>query len=119
MLVVLFTMVTAGLFAVDVDGLESGPLADYVSFEQGRLAAEIHGFVFNVLLGLVALHLLAIVFYLVRGKNLTAQMITGRSHAPDAAARASDQARPWRWKAVLGAGGAALIAVAFARGFRF
>ena len=119
MLAVLFTMVTAGLFAVDVDGLESGPLADYVSFEQGRLAAEIHGFVFNVLLGLVALHLLAIVFYLVRGKNLTAQMITGRSHAPDAAAQASDQARPWLWKAVLGAGGAALIAVAFARGFRF
>jgi cytochrome b len=119
MLVVLFTMVGAGLFAVDVDGLESGPLADYVSFEQGRLAAEIHGVVFNVLLGLVALHLLAIVFYLVRGKNLTAQMITGRSRAPYAEAQASDQARPWLWKAVLGAGGAALIAVALARGFRF
>ena len=40
MLATVAAMVTAGLFAVDVDGLESGPLADYVTFDQGRMAAQ-------------------------------------------------------------------------------
>ncbi|MET3825017.1 cytochrome b [Sphingomonas sp. PvP055] len=119
MLVTLCAMVGAGLFAVDVDGLESGPLADYVSFDQGRLAAEIHGWVFNALLALVAVHVVAIVFYLVRGKNLTAQMITGRSQLPDPRPGATDDHHAWLWKAVLGAAGAAAIAIAVARGFRF
>ena len=43
------TQVALGLFAVDVDGIESGPLSSYVSFETGRAAAEWHEAVFNVL----------------------------------------------------------------------
>ena len=35
LLVLLLTQVTLGLFAVDVDGLESGPLSHLVSFEAG------------------------------------------------------------------------------------
>jgi hypothetical protein len=48
--------VMTGLFAVDIDGLESGPLSYLVDFDQGRTVAEIHEFSFNALLALVALH---------------------------------------------------------------
>jgi cytochrome b len=40
LLLVLATQVISGLFAVDIDGLESGPLSDRVSFETGRAFAE-------------------------------------------------------------------------------
>ncbi|BBC73852.1 Ni/Fe hydrogenase 1 b-type cytochrome subunit [Altererythrobacter sp. B11] len=80
MLAALFAMVGAGLFAVDVDGFESGPLADLVSFDQGRAAAEVHEVIFNGLLALVALHILAILFYLLRfRRNLVRPMIAGRA----------------------------------------
>ena len=79
MLATLVMMVTAGLFAVDVDGLESGPLADYVDFDQGRMASGLHGWLFNVLLALVALHMVAILYYLLRLRhNLIGPMIHGR-----------------------------------------
>ena len=64
-LAALFVQVGTGLFAVDVDGLESGPLATLVSFEAGRQAAEIHEVSFNILLGLIGLHVAAIVTYLI------------------------------------------------------
>lgn len=119
MLATLAAMVLAGLFAVDVDGLESGPLADYVSFDQGRLAAEIHHWIFNALLALVALHVLAITFYLLhRRKNLIGPMITGRGRASGTSAAPTAE-RGWAVKALLGAVGAGLIAFGAARGFRF
>lgn len=78
LLLVLATMVVTGLFAVDIDGLESGPLSHYVDFDQGRLAADIHHLSFSVLQLLVALHVLAILFYLLaRRRNLTWTMIAG------------------------------------------
>lgn len=78
MLVALAVQVGSGLFAVDVDGIESGPLSYLVEFDQGRTAAAIHEISFNVLLGLIALHVLAILFYLVfRRRNLIGPMITG------------------------------------------
>lgn len=80
LLLALATQVALGLFAVDVDGIESGPLSHLVSFETGRLAAEVHGLVFVVLQVLVALHLAAVGFYLFRrGADLITPMITGRS----------------------------------------
>lgn len=79
LLLTLLIMVVAGLFSVDVDGLESGPLADFISFDSGRIAASIHHACFTVLLTLVALHLLAIASYaLVWRRNLVRPMITGR-----------------------------------------
>lgn len=67
-----------GLFAVDTDGEESGPLADLVSFTGGRLAAHWHHRIFNLLLVLIGLHLAAIFFYLlVRKENLITPMLTG------------------------------------------
>jgi len=77
-LILLVAQIAFGLFAVDVDGMESGPLSLYVSFEAGRVAAEWHEAIFNVLLWLVALHILAIAYYLVvRRQNLAAAMVHG------------------------------------------
>jgi len=116
-LATLATMVIAGLFSVDVDGLESGPLADYVSFEQGRLAAAIHHFVFNFLLLLVALHVLAVLFYLARlGQNLIGPMITGRRRAGDG--EPIEELGGSAWKALLGVALAGLILFVTVRGFR-
>ena len=110
------TMVVAGLFAVDVDGLESGPLADYVSFDQGRVAAYVHAFVFNLLLALIATHLVAILFYLVRLRhNLIGPMITGRGPARSAPV---EQSRASWVKALLGIVLAGVSSYAVARGFR-
>jgi cytochrome b len=81
LLLLLSVQVGTGLFAVDVDGLESGALSFLVSFEQGRIAAEVHEINFNLLIGMIALHVLAILFYLVvRGRNLIGPMITGHDH---------------------------------------
>lgn len=78
LLTVLITQVTTGLFATDLDGLESGPLSYLVSFEVSRSAAEIHGAAFNILLALVILHVVSIFFYLVARKtNLIWPMFTG------------------------------------------
>lgn len=108
MLLALVAMVTAGLFSVDVDGFESGPLADYISFDQGRFAAGIHETVFNVILALVALHVVAIVFYrAIKRLNLVLPMITGRR-----ANGHGETLEDVRWSPVL-----ALIGIAIAAGF--
>jgi cytochrome b len=78
LLVLLVTQVGLGLFAVDVDGLESGPLSHLVSFDEGREYAKSHELVFNILLALIALHIAAVLFYLIAKRdNLIAPMITG------------------------------------------
>jgi cytochrome b len=74
----LLTQIVLGLFAVDVDGMESGPLSTYVSFASGRMAAEWHEWVFNALVTVVLLHVLAVLFYLFRKQNLVGAMFTGR-----------------------------------------
>jgi len=78
MLGLVLAVVTAGLFAVDVDGLYSGPLSSYVSFHEGRHLAHLHYRLFTVLLWFIALHLVAIGFYyLYKRHNLILPMITG------------------------------------------
>ena len=42
MLGLVLAVVGLGLFAVDVDGLYSGPLSSYVTFKQGRHLAHLH-----------------------------------------------------------------------------
>ncbi len=84
LLLVLAAQVLLGLFAVDVDGIESGPLSEYVSFEAGRLAAKWHGRVFDVLLWLIALHIAAIVYYgFVKKQRLLAAMFHGKRAFPE------------------------------------
>lgn len=118
MLAVIGLMVVAGLFAVDVDGFESGPLADYVSFDQGRTAAELHETVFNGILALVALHVAAVAFYLVwKRQNLIRPMITGSRKSVDGETPAE-----LRWSPVLAVVGiviAVAVAWAVSTGFRF
>lgn len=108
MLAALVAQVSLGLFAVDLDGLESGPLARFVSFETGRAAAQAHELGFNVLLGLIVLHIGAVVVYAVRGRNLTWPMITGRKALAEGA-QAPAPARAWSL-----AVGIALAAATFA-----
>jgi len=83
LIALLLAQITLGLFAVDVDGIESGPLSLYVSFEAGRVAAEWHEAIFNVLLGLMALHILAIAWYrFIRKEKLVEAMIHGTRAYP-------------------------------------
>jgi cytochrome b len=78
LLALLVTQIVLGLFSVDTDGIESGPLSTYVSFETGRAFARWHGTIFNTLLIFIALHLLAVLFYVVgRKQNILKPMFTG------------------------------------------
>ena len=78
LLLALAAQVVSGLLAVDIDGIESGPLSYLVDFEQGRAAAQVHALSFRCVQALVGLHVLAIAYYLlVRRRNLTGAMITG------------------------------------------
>lgn len=118
MLAALLAMVVAGLFAVDVDGFESGPLADWVSFDQGRAAAEVHEAVFTAILALTALHVAAIVFYLaVKRRNLVRPMMTGHRACGE-----TDMAEDVHWsppRALIGLALAGVVAWAVSTGFRF
>jgi len=84
-----------GLFAIDVDGFDGGPFADYLSFDASRQMAELHGWVFNGLLGIIGLHIMAIIYYLIwRRQNLVVAMIHGKSAAADA--QTLQAVSPWR-----------------------
>jgi cytochrome b len=103
-----------GLFAVDVDGDQPGPFAGLVSFDQGRDIAHWHHWVFNLLVGLITLHLAAIVFYaVVRRDNLIGPMLTGKKST---AAHASPMAPAPIWRLFAAAAVAAAAAVVIARG---
>jgi cytochrome b len=117
LLAVLLAITATGLFAVDVDGFESGPLADWVSFDQGRVSARWHDGVFKAALAVIGLHISAIVFYqMLIGQNLIGPMITGtRERAAD------DTASDVRWSPALALGGMAAVGAvtwAVASGFR-
>jgi cytochrome b len=75
----MFLQIALGLFAVDVDGIESGPLSLYVSFETGRACAEWHDLVFKVLQVVILVHLAAVFYYLfIKRQNLVGAMVTGK-----------------------------------------
>lgn len=85
LLVLLLAQIVFGLFAVDVDGIESGPWSSHVSFETGRVFAKLHHQLFTVLQVLVAVHVVAVLFYvLVKKQNLITAMFHGkREYAQD------------------------------------
>jgi len=68
-----------GLVSEDEDGIYMGPLAGLVSSETSDKARHIHELWFYVILGLVVVHVLAIFYYQLRGRELTVPMITGRA----------------------------------------
>jgi cytochrome b len=104
-----------GLFSVDVDGIESGPLSDWVSFDVGRICADLHHLLFNGLLGLIALHLAAILFYVFyKRENLVAPMLHGRKRLD---ARLPALQRPWL-RLCVGVVLAVVVVTLIARGLR-
>ncbi|WP_258240623.1 cytochrome b/b6 domain-containing protein [Pseudidiomarina homiensis] len=73
----LFVQVTTGLFATD-EIFFSGPLASLVSSStQGQLT-DLHEINFNVLLTVIALHVVAILLYRMKGVNLLSAMVHGK-----------------------------------------
>jgi cytochrome b len=68
-----------GLFTEDEDGLTRGPLALLIDSDTAEKVHDIHALFVYVLLGLIALHIAAILFYRFRGRRLTMPMITGRA----------------------------------------
>jgi cytochrome b len=100
MLAAVLIVVGLGLFAVDVDGLYSGPLSSYVTFKGGRHLAHLHYQWFEYLLAVIALHLVAIVFYYVyKRQNLVAPMISGSRTVTQAAGEELKHAPLWRFVA--------------------
>lgn len=102
-LLALMTQVGLGLFASDTDGLESGPLSRYVSYEFSKDAGELHEDFFKVVLALIALHVAAIVFYLVvKRTNLIGPMVTGKRSAANAEEPTSGIAPVPLWRLAIG-----------------
>ncbi len=84
LLLLLVAQVIIGLFTQDVDGLESGPLTYLVPYEFADGARYWHELLFNVVLGFVSLHLVAIVFHLVvKRDDIVSPMVSGHRHLPD------------------------------------
>ena len=69
--------VISGLFATD-DVLFEGPLFPMVSYDTSLLLTELHEISFNVLLGIVGLHVLAVLFHqFVKNESLLQGMVIG------------------------------------------
>jgi len=83
MLLVLLVQAGTGLYAND-DILTEGPLADTVTKSTSDYLTYIHHLTSNAVYALIALHLLAVVFYTVKGNAIIAAMINGRSADIDA-----------------------------------
>ncbi|MEC4591298.1 MULTISPECIES: cytochrome b/b6 domain-containing protein [Nitrospirillum] len=78
LLLVLLAQVGTGLFAVDDDGMEEGPLAHRVGASAAKLARRLHHANFSLIQIVVAVHVAAVLFYLVvKRENLVRPMITG------------------------------------------
>jgi cytochrome b len=94
----LLVQASSGLFAND-DVMMEGPLAKYVSDRASEIATAIHDVNAAVLLPLIAVHIAAVLFYLLAKKeNLIAPMITGRKPS----ATSSESARYGKlWLAAL------------------
>ncbi|MCX8132411.1 MAG: cytochrome b/b6 domain-containing protein [Roseococcus sp.] len=83
MMALLLAQAVSGLFAYD-QIFTYGPLARQVSEETRDLATSLHIRVINVLLGLIALHILAIVWYrLIKGHDLVQAMMIGTKPMPE------------------------------------
>jgi len=116
LLALLLLQVGTGLFVVDIDAFEGGPLSDRVSYDTGRALAEIHELSFRALQALVALHVAAVLYYwLWKRTNLIGAMITGKRTLPGDPGLAGAPV----WRLVVGVGLAAAIAWALSKGLRF
>lgn len=75
----LCVQVITGLMSTDIDNYDPGPWNRFLSWDQAEAVTKIHATSFNVLLGLIVLHVAVIAFYLVfKRDNLIGPMVTGR-----------------------------------------
>ncbi|MFA5631878.1 MAG: cytochrome b/b6 domain-containing protein [Porticoccaceae bacterium] len=87
----------SGLFAQD-DLFFSGPLAATVSSDTSKTLTSLHKQSFSVLQVLILLHVVAVLYYLVRGRNLISAMFSGtKKHHGDTA---QVTMAPW-WRALI------------------
>ena len=94
LLLAVSVQVGLGLIAEDEDGIYMGPLARLVSSDTSDSARDLHELWFNVILGLIVLHVAAILFYRVfRGQKLTKPMITGKAELTPG----TEPMRPGKW----------------------
>jgi cytochrome b len=82
MLALLSVQAGLGLFASDEDAVDAGPLSDWVSFQSAQRLLDNHDTLFNVLLVLIGVHILAVGYYFLRGDNLVTPMLSGRRAIP-------------------------------------
>jgi cytochrome b len=115
MLVVLAAQVGLGLFSLDEDSVEAGPLSKFLSFDTSRAMAHLHSKLFLVLAGLIGLHLAAVAIYALRRTNLVAPMITGVAPLAEGAEPPRFAAR---WRVAPAAALAAGVAWFVAHGLR-
>ena len=82
LLLSLTVQVATGLFLYD-DELFWAPLNGWVSEDMAETLGDIHELNFNILLGLIGLHVSAILFYgFVKGLDLVRPMLSGRADLP-------------------------------------
>jgi len=94
MLLVLSVQVGTGLFSNSDVYYVEGPLAKYVGGGMSDKLSGIHSLNFNILLGLIGLHILAVIAYaIVKRHDLVRPMFTGKKKLP-AATRAPRMASP-------------------------
>lgn len=74
--VLILLQLVTGLFTTD-DILVDGPLVQYVSYDLVELAGSIHHSNIDFIIAAIALHILAIIAYRFKGKNLFKTLITG------------------------------------------
>lgn len=116
LLAVLLVQVGTGLFVVDIDAFEGGPLSDRVSYDTGRALAEIHELSFRALQALVVLHVGAVLFYWIwKRTNLIWPMVTGQRTLPSDPGLAGAPL----WRLIVGVVLAAAVAWALSKGLRF
>lgn len=76
LLLLLAAQFTTGLLASD-DIFYSGPLASAVGSDISGAATDIHELLFNVLLAVIIVHVIAIIWYRIKGIQLIAAMFHG------------------------------------------
>jgi cytochrome b len=106
LLILLLIQAVTGLFAND-DILIEGPLYSSVSKDTSDWLTTIHRLNFNLLLAMIAVHLAAVLFYLlVKRENLIHPMLSGRKHlAPGSVVAAPRMVNPWLGLAALAIAG--------------
>jgi len=82
LLLLLAAQATTGMFSAD-DFFFEGPLVHLVSGDTSETMTNIHHLLFSGLQVLVIIHILAVFYYLVRGKNLIRPMVTGSTTGQD------------------------------------